>query len=168
VTATNHGAMPTDVAAAFREYPAPVCKRLERVRALILDVARETEGVGPLAEKLKWGEPAYLTEATGAGSTIRLGWPKAHPGHAAVYFNCKTTLVATFRDLFPDVFEYSGDRAILLDVEIAIDEKALSLCISMALTYHLAKKPGRLDSQRSRPPAEMPAPRHSRRVRPAS
>jgi hypothetical protein len=137
--------MPTDVAEAFRVYPSPVRKRLERVRTLILGIALETRGVGPLVETLKWGEPAYLTEATGSGSTIRLGWPKARPSHAAVYFNCKTTLISTFRDLFPAVFEYSGDRAIFLDVDGAMDEKALSLCISMALTYHLAKSSKRLD-----------------------
>jgi Domain of unknown function (DU1801) len=168
VTATLHKAMPTDVAAAFREFPAPVRKRLERVRALILSVAGETEGVGPLVETLKWGEPAYLTEATGSGSTIRLGWYKARPSHAAVYFNCKTTLVSTFRDLFPSVFEYSGDRAILLDVESSTDEKALSLCISAALTYHLAKNPKKLNPHPSRPRTEPPVPRQSRSARPAS
>jgi hypothetical protein len=139
VTVTMDNAMPAEVAAAFRDFPAPVRVLLERVRSLILTVARETKVVGPLSETLKWGEPAYLTEASGSGSTIRLGWHKSRPSHAAVYFNCKTTLVPTFRDLFPDVFEYAGDRAILLDVDGATDETALSLCISMALTYHAAK-----------------------------
>ncbi len=148
---TTPNAMPTEVAAAFREFPAPVCRRLERVRSLILTVARETEVVGPLVETLKWGEPAYLTEASGSGSTIRLGWSKARPSHAAVYFNCKTTLLSTFRDLFPDVFEYAGDRAILLDVDAAMDEKALSLCISMALTYHAAKSAKKWVPQKARP-----------------
>jgi hypothetical protein len=150
--------LPAEVAAAFREFPAPVRTRLERVRDLILSVARDTEVVGPLVETLKWGEPAYLTEVSGSGSTIRLGWPKARPSHAAVYFNCNTTLVSTFRDLFPNVFEYAGDRAILLDVDCEMDEKALSLCISMALTYH-AKK---LVRQRSRPLADRSVPGDNR------
>jgi hypothetical protein len=161
-----HNAMPVEVAAAFREFPTPVRMLLERVRTLILTVARETEVVGPLVETLKWGEPAYLTEASGSGSTIRLGWPKARPSHAAVYFNCKTTLIATFRDMFPSVFEYKGDRAILLDVDGAMDEKALSLCISMALTYHVAKNTKKLVPQLSRPLADRAAPRDNRKARP--
>jgi Domain of unknown function (DU1801) len=131
--------MPPAVAAAFDAFPCPIRERLERVRALILDTARKTDGVGPLTETLKWGEPAYLTEATGSGSTNRLGWPKAHPDRAAIYFNCKTTLVSTFRDILPDAFRYEGNRALLLPITGGIDEDALGLCIGMALTYHRKK-----------------------------
>ena len=131
--------MPAEVAAAFREFPAPVRERLERFRTLIYDVAGEDPVIGPLTETLKWGEPAYLTAATGSGSTIRLGWPKTRPNHAAIYFNCRTALVQTFRDLFPGLFEYSGDRAIFLAADRPIDEDALRPCIRTALTYHAAK-----------------------------
>jgi hypothetical protein len=131
--------LPTNVAEAFGEYPVAVRKRLRLVRSLILDTARKTEGVGQLTETLKWQEPAYLTEETGSGSTIRLGWSKSHPDHAAIYFNCRTSLVSTFRDLFPDAFRYVDNRAILLPVDKPLSEDALSLCIAMALTYHKAK-----------------------------
>ena len=82
--------MQADVAAAFAAFPERVRARLLEVRDLVFETAADLEDVGPLTETLKWGEPAYLTEATGSGSTIRLGWPKARPSHAAVYFNCKT------------------------------------------------------------------------------
>ena len=130
--------MPPQVLAAFKEFPAPVRETLERVRALIFHIADQTANVGPLTETLKWGEPAYLTEATGSGSTIRLGQPKGRPTHAAVYFNCRTTIVSAFRDMFPNGFDYSGNRAIVLPTDRPIDEDALRLCIGMALTYHSA------------------------------
>jgi hypothetical protein len=137
--ATTNETMPAEAVAAFREFPAPVRERLERIRALIFDVAGENSVIGPLTETLKWGEPAYLTATTGSGSTIRLGWAKTRPNHAAIYFNCRTALVQTFRDLFPGLFEYSSDRAIFLAVDQPIAENALRLCVRIALTYHTAK-----------------------------
>lgn len=125
---------PAPVAAAFDAFPAPVRKKLDRVRALIFDVAAKTEGVGPLTETLKWGEPAYLTEVTKSGSTVRLGWPKREPDKAAVYFICTTNLVSDFRSLWPDL-TYEGDRAILLPLDRELPE-GLGACIGMALTYH--------------------------------
>ena len=59
--------------------------------------AAQDAGAGPLTETLKWGEPAYLTEASGSGSTIRLGQVRDDPGHAAVFVNCRTALADTFR-----------------------------------------------------------------------
>ncbi len=128
-----------DVDAAFERYPKAVRDQLRAVRKLVLDTAREMDGVGPLTETLKWGEPAYLTEATGAGSTIRLGWSKAWPERAAIYFNCKTTLLASFRAAFPDTFQFEGDRAILLPLDRPIPDAPLKLCIGLALTYHQRK-----------------------------
>ena len=107
--------MPADVAAAFAAFPAGVRARLLEVRDLIFETAVSFEGVGPLTETLKWGEPAYLTQATGSGSTIRLGWSRSSERECAVLFNCRTTLVDDFRGQFPDVFAYEKNRAILLD-----------------------------------------------------
>ncbi len=134
-------AMPKDVRAVFAKFPPPVRRRLERIREMILDVARATDGVGPLTEALRWGEPAYLTAETASGSTIRLGWPKGAPDRVAVYVNCKTTVIPMFREVAPDAFTYEGNRALLLPVGGDIDEGALRFCISAALTYHLKKRP---------------------------
>ena len=71
------------------------------LRELIFATAAATPGVGALEETLKWGEPAYLTSATRSGSTIRLAWKPARPEQYAMFFNCQTTLVDTFRTLFP-------------------------------------------------------------------
>jgi hypothetical protein len=131
--------MPPEVAEKFAAFPPDVRECLEQARGLIFRVAAATPGVGPLTETLKWGEPAYLTEATGSGSAPRLGWPRSHPNRAAVYFNCKTMLVGTFREMLPGAFEYVGDRALLLRLDEPVDESVLSLCLAMALTYHLRK-----------------------------
>src|SRR5215472_15769114 len=94
-----------EVNRAFGALPVPIGKRLLQVRDLIFATAAAHEGVGRVTETLKWGEPAYLTDETGSGSTIRLGRVKDSE-HAAILFNCKTTLVYTFRERFPDQFEY--------------------------------------------------------------
>ena len=54
-----------EIDAVFASYPHAVRQCLDAVRALIIEVAMERD-VGPLTETLKWGEPAYLTEATKA------------------------------------------------------------------------------------------------------
>ena len=129
----------TAVADVFAAYPARLRKRLLFLRQLILDVAADTEGVGPLQETLKWGEPAYLTAASRSGSTIRIDRCKRAEQQYAVYFNCQTTLVDTFRTLFPDTFKFEGNRSIVLDEADSVPVAELKLCIAMALTYHRRK-----------------------------
>ena len=92
----------------------------------------QAEDVGPLTETLKWGEPAYLTAASKAGSTIRLGRVEDRP---AVFFNCNTTLVAGFRETFGGALDTRGNRAVLL-----APPDALALCLARALTYHRRKR----------------------------
>jgi hypothetical protein len=106
------------------------------VRDVIFKTAADINGVGPLTETLKWGEPAYLTEATGSGSTIRLGWLRSSERNCAVLFNCRTTLVDDFRTQFPGAFAYEKNRAILLDAYEPLPQVPLSVCLGMALTYH--------------------------------
>lgn len=128
--------MPKDVASAFASYPPAIAARLKAVRQLIFATAASEEAIGPLVETLKWGEPAYLTARSKIGSTIRLGWPRTHPECCAIYFNCNTTLVDSFRTLFRDELTFVGNRAILLDPRGALPKKPLSICVMMALTYH--------------------------------
>jgi hypothetical protein len=133
-------ALPREVSRAFEAFPAPMRRRLLEVRKLIFATAKAHREVGPLAETLKWGEPAYLTQETGSGSTIRLGRVKDSERHCAVLFNCRTTLIETFRERFPDQFEYRQNRALLLNVSGALPKVPLSICLSLALTYHLDRR----------------------------
>ena len=128
--------MPAMVAAVFAALPDRVGVRLLEVRELIFETVAAIEGVGRLTETLKWGEPAYLTEATRTGSTIQLGWFRSSERECALLFNCRTTLVDDFRNEFPDVFTYEKNRAILLDASKPLPRAPLSSCLGMALTYH--------------------------------
>jgi len=127
------------VAEVFDSYPAPIKKRLLEMRKIIFNVAAKTDGVGPLEETLKWREPSYLTSQTGAGSTIRIAPVRKSSGKFAIYFNCKTTLLDTFAELYPQSFQFEGNRALVFDVQEALPQKALEHCIALALTYHLKK-----------------------------
>lgn len=128
-----------DVARVFAGYPAAARAKLMQLRALILQTASETDGVGALEETLKWGEPAYLTSETRSGSTIRIAWKTSAPSQYAMYFNCQTTLVDSFRFQFSDVLTFEGNRAIVFETtdELAVD--ALRHCVAAALTYHRSK-----------------------------
>ncbi|UOD29942.1 DUF1801 domain-containing protein [Massilia violaceinigra] len=120
----------------FEAYPAPARDRLLQLRELIFATAAATGGVGALEETLKWGEPAYLTSATKSGSTIRIAWKKTAPLHYAIYFNCNTTLVDTFRSAFPHEFDFEGNRALVFEQAAEVPADALAFCIRRALTYH--------------------------------
>ncbi|PID35500.1 MAG: hypothetical protein CR993_09735 [Rhodobacterales bacterium] len=124
-----------DVERAFAAFAPDLRDGLLTLRSLIFDVARRTEGVGPLQETLKWGQPAYLTPATKSGSTLRLGAPKQ--GGFALYTHCQTTLLSDFQTVFPDDFTYEGNRAIQFNPGDALPLDKLELLIKSALTYHL-------------------------------
>ena len=129
------------VAKTFEGYPPAMRRKLMALRDLMLQTAAATEGVGALEETLKWGEPAYLTSETGSGSTVRIGWKASRPDEYAMYFNCNTTLVETFKTLFPREFRYEGQRAIVFKASESVPKEALAFCISAALTYHRTGKP---------------------------
>jgi hypothetical protein len=137
---TTDPPMTANVSAAFEALPAETRDRLKTLRALIFATAAATPGVGPLTETLKWGEPAYLTEASKSGSTIRLGVPKGAPARCAIYLNCKTSLVEEYRAAFADVLAFEGNRAVLLDSEQPLPKQALAQVFAMALTYHRRKR----------------------------
>ncbi|MCX8569994.1 MULTISPECIES: DUF1801 domain-containing protein [Hyphomicrobiales] len=133
---------PKPILEALSRHPETVRTRLLDIRDLIFEVAAETEGVGTLTETLKWGEPAYLTQASGSGSTVRLGATRSLPGRCAVFFNCNTTLVETFRSHLGGELEFEGNRAVIVPADAAIPEAALAFCLRAALTYHQRKGAG--------------------------
>ena len=123
----------------FHAYQSDMRKSLLQLRNLIFDVADETPGVGELEETLKWGQPSYLTSETKSGSTIRIDKHK-EDDKFAMYFHCQTTLIDTFKEIYPTTFSYEGNRAIIFHQgeDLLMDE--LGDCVARALTYHLAKK----------------------------
>ena len=73
------------------------------------------------------------------GSTIRMDYKAKQPGQYALYFNCKSKLVDTFRELYGDRFQFEGNRAIIFGLNDTPDMMALSHCISLSLNYHKIK-----------------------------
>ncbi|WP_425409438.1 DUF1801 domain-containing protein [Hyphococcus sp.] len=129
-----------EVAGVLNTYPDVVRKKLLHIRDMIFRAADEDENIGEIDETLKWGEPSYLTSQTKSGSTIRLAWKSAKPDMLGVYFNCNTTLVDSFREMFGETLSFENNRAILLSVISEVPEKELSACFAEALTYHLNKR----------------------------
>ena len=137
--ATRAGSSDPAVDAVFNAYSKPIKARLLALRRLIFDTARSTKGVGALQETLKWGQPSYLTAETKSGSTIRIDRVNSAADQYAVYFHCQTDLVATFRELYPEL-RYGGNRSIVLNAQDDLPEPPLRHCVALALTYHLNRR----------------------------
>ena len=116
-------------------YPADAKNSLLAIRSLIYLVAKQDK-LGPIEECLKWGEPSYIIKT---GSTIRIDWKEKTADYCGIYFNCQSKLIETFKQLYPNEFEYQGNRAILLPINKQINEVPLKDCISKALNYHKIK-----------------------------
>ena len=128
-----------EVESVFAAYPPPLRDRLLALRRLIFETARSTEGVGPLQETLKWGQPSYLTARSKSGTTIRIDAVDPESGRYALYVHGQTSLVSMFRERYPDALTCDGNRAILFDQHDPVPEDVLRHCIALALTYHLRK-----------------------------
>ncbi len=124
------------VESVYLGYPEPVRKKVDSLRNLIIETAKETEEVSSLEETLKWGEPSFITKK---GSTIRIDWKEKQPNQYAMYFQCTSKLVTTFRVLYKDTFQFEGNRAIIFPINSIIPKKEVKKCIKAALIYHTIK-----------------------------
>ncbi len=120
----------------FANYPDFVRDKMQHLRNLVIETAEETEGVTLLEETLKWGEPSFVTKN---GSTLRMDWKEKAPDQYAMYFQCTSRLVDTFRLVFDHKFKYEGKRAIVFQLNQKVPELELKECIKAALTYHQVK-----------------------------
>lgn len=120
----------------FATYPSEACAKLYVLRDLILQTAEGLDAVTAIEETLKWGEPSYLAKK---GSTIRIDWKAKSPQQYAMYFQCTSKLVPSFKAVFGDLFKYEKNRAILFDLDEELPEKELKACIAAALQYHRVK-----------------------------
>lgn len=120
----------------FDNYPKEVQAQMQLLRTLVLEVAENIQGLEKLEETLKWGEPAYVSKH---GSTLRMDWKAKKPDQYAMYFQCTSQLVPTFRFLYPEKLKFEGNRAVVFDLKEEIPEKEVKHCISMALQYHKLK-----------------------------
>ena len=121
----------------FANYPDFVRDKMQFLRELVIETAEETEGVTKLEETLKWGEPSFVTKN---GSTLRMDWKEKSPDQYAMYFQCTSRLVNTFRLVFNHRFQYEGKRAIVFKLNQKVPEMELKSCIKASLTYHNVKE----------------------------
>ncbi|KZS40452.1 hypothetical protein AWE51_05740 [Aquimarina aggregata] len=125
-----------EVKLIFDNYPDSIRNKMFSLRELIIDTAKEIDEITTLEETLKWGEPSYLTKI---GSTIRMDWKTKKPNQYAMYFQCTSRLVETFKMIFKNTFDFEGKRAIIFQMEDEIPAEELKFCIKAALRYHTVK-----------------------------
>lgn len=124
-----------EVRTKLENYPINVQKALLTIRSLILEVA-EQKGLDGIEETLKWGDPSYLSKE---GSTIRYDWKDKTPEQYFIFFNCKTKLVDTFRELYADELTFQNNRAIVLNLNQPIPVNVIRHCIELSLCYKKIK-----------------------------
>lgn len=117
----------------FANYPDSVRDKMKFLRVLVIETAEETEGIKQMEITLKWGEPSFVARI---GSTLRMDWKEKSPDQYAMYFHCTSRLVATFRMVFGNKFQYEGNRAIVFQLNQKVPHMELKECIKATLRYH--------------------------------
>lgn len=125
----------SDVASTFESYPSDIADKLLQLRQLVFETATEL-GLEEFEETLKWGEPSYISKN---GSTLRMAWRASKPKQYALFFNCKTSLIETFKEVYHDTFEFEGNRAIVFNENDKVPTDAIKHCIELTLNYHKVK-----------------------------
>ena len=120
----------------FENYPEAVRGKMQYLRKLVLETAEEMTDLAVLEETLKWGEPSFITKN---GSTLRMDYKEKTPDQYAMYFQCTSRLVDTFRLVFGHTFTYEGSRAIVFSMDQKVPETELKACIKACLQYHKVK-----------------------------
>lgn len=121
------------VDAIFANYPDAARVRMKFLRQLVRETAEETEGIDELVETLKWGEPSFMTRN---GSTLRMAWKAKSPQQYAMYFQCTSRLVNTFRMVFDRKFQYEGNRAIVFQLNQKLPVPELPSQIILTKRHH--------------------------------
>uniref|UniRef100_UPI00321669DC DUF1801 domain-containing protein n=1 Tax=uncultured Draconibacterium sp. TaxID=1573823 RepID=UPI00321669DC len=125
-----------DVEKVFAGYPDFVRDKMQQLREFVIETAEEIPEISCLEETLKWGEPSFVTKN---GSTLRMDWKPKFPDQYAMYFQCSSRLVDTFRLVFDHKFRYEGKRAIIFHLNEKIPVAELKECIKASLSYHKVK-----------------------------
>ncbi len=109
------------------------------LRDMIFETAEARPEIGKIEETLRWGQPAYLTPQTKAGTTIRLGQHKS--ARFALFVHCQSRVIPEYLAAYPMWDRVDGTRAVLFDHATEIDPLRHGWLIEQALTYQLRKKP---------------------------
>ena len=107
-------------------------RRFAEFKALVFSIAESNDEFKWLEESIKWYEPTFKSNI---GSPFRFGWNTNKPDHFVIYFICTTTLVETFKQLYPDFFNFDGNRGLIFKANQKIPQEPLDHCIELALRY---------------------------------
>ena len=127
--------MKAEVKGKFYSYPKHIKPLILQLRELVFSVAEDLK-LGKIDETLKWGEPSYQVKN---GSPVRMDWKPKSPNQYFLFFHCQTKLVDTFRELYSEVLEFEGNRAIVLHTNKKLPKKAIRHCLEMAMKYKSIK-----------------------------
>ena len=123
--------------------------KAERYEQKLADVVRSTGeslDIGEIVETEKWGQLAFLPKKPRTGTTVRIG--QISENEVAMYVHCRTTLVDTYRAMFPHL-NYEGNRAVVFNTAKPLPVGDIRICVEAAFTYHLAKRQGTPKSART-------------------
>jgi hypothetical protein len=119
--------------AVLANFPDAVRNKMQLLRELVIETADETDGIDELEETLKWGESSFVSKY---GSTLRMDWKAKATKQYAMYFQCSSRLVETFRIVFGPKFQYEGNRALVFQLDQNLPIEELKKCIKATLTYN--------------------------------
>ncbi len=68
-----------------------------------------------------------------------MDWKAKQSSSVSLFFNCKTTLVETCKEIFGELFQYEGTREIVIPLSQELPIEALKHIFSLALRYHKIK-----------------------------
>lgn len=117
----------------YPQYSQTIINKLTELQQLIWQVADEQGAT--LSESAKWGQ---LSFAAKKGTPIRIG--QFSDNQIALLVHCQTTLIETWKALFPQQLTFSGNRAVVLSIDSPLPATKLAVCIAMALNYHAPNK----------------------------
>lgn len=127
-----------DAARCFALNDPEARKGLLTLRALIFSTAEQLPQIGRLEETLRWGQPAYLTPDTKAGTTLRLGPHKA--ARFALFVPCQSRVIPDYIAAFPAWDRIDGTRAVLFERAEDVEPLRHGWLIRHALSYKLPKR----------------------------
>ena len=128
--------MNIDVKKVYDSYPENVNEKLQILRKLIYQVAEEIKLTWDIQETLKWWEPSYITSKS-TGTTIRLAMVKSTQNQFGIFFNCKSSMISSIKEIFGNQFNYQGNRALVFTTQDELHLNNIKYCFELALTYHL-------------------------------
>ena len=129
--------MNKELKAKYNSYPSSIKKEILELRELIFEVIEKDDEIDFYEETLKWGEPSFLTKSS--GSTLRINWKTKNPDSISLFVNCRTKIISIFKELYPNDFQYIGNREIRLSLNDPYSKNKLKKCIEVVLKYNLIK-----------------------------